>query len=447
MCAARSITSFTDCSLLVVVVVLFFTGASCSAKLASNLIASGTKSSNNAALDSSRHKRAPGWGKRAPGWGKRQNLNDESYDDFQSFNDISNTGESYRPMEFLSDDSLLTDNTDYDWGKRAPGWGKRVPGWGKRAPGWGKRAPGWGKRAPGWGKRFSEEDPDTSNMASYRDVYVPRWVKRSVDTEEDDFAEMDRRAPGWGKRAPGWGKRAPGWGKRAPGWGKRAPGWGKRNDDIDLETNGAETDATFTAWDDKHTTSEELLEKLDLSQELINKNTALRPEEFLPSEVLSTEKRAPGWGKRAPGWGKRNYLTEITKEDLLEGKRAHRWGKRAPGWGKRAPGWGKRAPGWGKRAPGWGKRAPAWGKRDDETTLEDEISPEEVEDDKRAPGWGKRASTIVKRAASHTTHPSHDVCKELQSAETDFLTRLGELAEQRFFGRGSRDVVNKPSRK
>jgi len=136
--------------LSLVVLLLAIDGTS-SSESTDNVLSSSTDSQAT-----SRHKRAPGWGKRsrlsgimsegssleekrAPGWGKRSQEID------------------------VDEDGLESE-------KRAPGWGKRAPGWGKRAPGWGKRAPGWGKRAPGWGKR----------------------------------------APGWGKRAPGWGKRSGG---------------------------------------------------------------------------------------------------------------------------------------------------------------------------------------------------------------------------------------------
>jgi len=148
---------------------------------------------------SSRHRRAPGWGKRSGA------ALDEDVFDVEGVD---------------SPQSLL---------KRAPGWGKRAPGWGKRsssfddldmdlnkrAPGWGKRAPGWGKRAPGWGKRSSLSSSSSSPSSGYispegLDLMVKRgWGKRS-HVLDGDFDV--KRAPGWGKRSM---KRAPGWGKRS----------------------------------------------------------------------------------------------------------------------------------------------------------------------------------------------------------------------------------------
>lgn len=141
-------------------------------------------------VESTRQKRAPGWGKRVVDIDTYENeKSEERLDSSEDFDvDKRAPGWGKRDMEMekqgypeITQYYGLSDKRAPGWGKRAPGWGKRAPGWGKRAPGWGKRAPGWGKRAPGWGKR---ENFDSEQIA------------------------MDKRAPGWGKRAPGWGKRS-----------------------------------------------------------------------------------------------------------------------------------------------------------------------------------------------------------------------------------------------
>jgi len=154
---------------------------------------SSSDSSEHNVASSSRHKRAPGWGKRA-------GVADDIYMDSDSADDL------------LQRVAILN--------KRAPGWGKRLSSFETDANRLAKRAPGWGKRS-----QDLDQEEDSTIMTEKR---APGWGKR---------------APGWGKRAPGWGKRAPGWGKRAPGWGKRAPGWGKRSSDeceslnLDVETS------------------------------------------------------------------------------------------------------------------------------------------------------------------------------------------------------------------
>lgn len=141
---------------------------------------------------SSRHKRAPGWGKRS---GTTEDLFDDSEND-QAFMDRVNAlkrapgwGKRFSGFSYGIDGGKVSQDIDQDeegtekrapgWGKRAPGWGKRAPGWGKRAPGWGKRAPGWGKRAPGWGKRSGANYCETLKKA------VDAYIFSAVEIESE----------------------------------------------------------------------------------------------------------------------------------------------------------------------------------------------------------------------------------------------------------------------
>ncbi|CAG5117312.1 unnamed protein product [Candidula unifasciata] len=390
--------------------------------------------------------------------------------------------------------------------KRAPGWGKRAPGWGKRAPGWGKRSDvskdlfdpqeavldnlrisalksnsylpeeisssEQKKRDPGWGKISCQNDAYAYPWLRDRSNALPYWRKRRIGAEQDNgIIDIERRAPGWGKRAPGLGK---------------------RNYEEDLSSNNADMDSGYDSWDSNSNVDEQLFENSEISQEPMISYTVLPGRTLLSQDVFSVEsgatglagKRAPGWGKRdyhsemadeavsqqkrAPGWGKRSYHSDAVDEDAQTEKRAPGWGKRAPGWGKRAPGWGKRAPGWGKRsqgwegkrapgwgkrsyqtevidedattdkrAPGWGKRAPGWGKRTYETELEDEVS------DKRAPGWGKRAATRVKRSQNSINKSTKDNCNKLQFLESAYIAKIQELAGRRSTECGNTNDANK----